>query len=304
MKPNFTKIAGSDKCTATITFDRDADYTFDIKYTDRAGNVYDDYTADVFTVDKIKPVISIEKANGAYFNTDRTAKITVVEHNFRASDFEFTAEAYSVLGKAEANKIDLSSKDYRNYLKNQDNWTKVAADKWEAEITFDIEGNYTIGATYSDLACNEQITAISDSFCVDKSNPENLKITYNPTFIGTFLETVTYGFYKAPIKVTIEATDDIAGVDHFVYSYTVQSGASKTNVGKSNKEAAATRDGNTNRWYTTFEIPAQFRGNVSFTAYDKATNRTFLADENAVVVDNVAPGVKVTYENTNKYDDG
>lgn len=304
LAPTFTKIAESDKYMATITFDQDADYTFDIKYTDRAGNVYDDYAADEFTVDKIKPIISIEKANGAYFKADRTAKITVVEHNFRASDFEFTAEAYTVLGKTEANKIDLSSKDYQNYLKNQDNWTKVASDKWETEITFDIEGNYTISATYSDLAGNEQIDAISDTFCVDKSNPENLKITYDTTFIGTLLETVTFGFYKAPVKVTIEATDDIAGVDHFVYSYTVQSGASETNVGKINQETAATRDRNTNRWYTTFEIPAQFRGNVSFTAYDKATNHTFLADENVVVVDNVAPGVNVTYENLNNYDDG
>lgn len=304
LTPTFTKIAGSDKYTATITFNQDADYTFDIKYTDRAGNVYDDYTADEFTVDKIKPIISIEKANGAYFKADRTAKITVVEHNFRASDFEFTAEAYNVLGNVKANKIDLSSKDYQNYLKNQDKWTKVAADTWEAEITFDIEGNYTISATYSDLAGNEQVEAISDTFCVDKSNPENLKITYDTTFIGTFLETATFGFYKAPVTVTIEATDDIAGVDHFVYSYTVQDGASETNVGKVNREAVATHDENTNKWYTTFEIPAQFRGNVSFTAYDKATNHTFLADENVVVVDNVAPGVNVTYENLNNYDDG
>lgn len=303
LAPQFTKIANSDKYVATIDFDQDADYTFDIKYTDRSGNVYDDYDADEFTVDKIAPKISIEKANGAYFNTDRTAKITVIEHNFRASDFVFTAEAYNVLGNTDANKIDLSSKAYQSYLQNQSNWTKVAADTWETEITFDIEGNYVIGATYSDLAGNAQVEAISDTFCVDKADPANLKISYEPTFVGVLLENLTFGFYKAPVKVTIEATDDIAGVDHFVYSYAVQEGASNTNVGKLNQTVAATRDGSSNRWFTSFEIPAQFRGFVSFTAYDKATNDAYLADANAVVVDNVAPGINVVYNNMSNYDE-
>lgn len=298
--PAFTK--NGDIYTAVVEFNEDADYTFDIKYTDRSGNVFDSYEKDIFVVDKIKPVISIEKANGAYFNADRTVKITVVEHNFRASDFEFTATADDVVTGEPT--VDLSSKDYTNYLKNQDNWTKVAADTWEAELTFDIEGNYVIGATYSDLAGNAQVEAISDTFCVDKTDPDNLKITYEPTFVGVLLENLTFGFYKAPVKVTIEATDDIAGVDHFVYSYAVQDGASNTNVGKLNQTVAATRDGSTNRWYATFEIPAQFRGFVSFTAYDKATNDTYLADANAVVVDNVAPGISVEYQNVNDYDDG
>lgn len=307
LAPQFTKIENSDKYVATISFDQDADYTFDVKYTDRSGNIYDGYDADEFTVDKIKPVISIEKANGAYFNADRTAKITVVEHNFRASDFSIrdaegnlTITATDYLGAP----IDLSSKGYEAYLKNDDNWTPVAADTWETEITFDIEGNYTIGATYTDLAGNEQETPISDTFCVDKSTPENLKISYNPTFVGTLLETITFGFYKAPVTVTIEATDDIAGVDYFVYSYIVAADASTTNTGKSDVTVQATRDGSTNRWFATFDIPAQFRGNVSFTAYDKATNDISITDGNVVVVDNVAPGVNVVYDNNDIYDDG
>ena len=298
--PKFIK--NGDVYTATIDFNENADYTLDIKYTDRAGNVYDSYKKDIFTVDKIAPEISIEEADGAYFNADRTAKIKVVEHNFRASDFEFTATADDVVTGDPT--VDLSSKDYTNYLKDQDNWHKVAADTWEAEITFDIEGNYVIGATYSDPAGNAQVEAISDTFCVDKTDPDNLKITYEPTVVGVLLENITFGFYKAPVKVTIEATDDIAGVDHFVYSYAVQEGASDTNVGKLNQTVTATRDGNTNRWYTSFEIPAQFRGFVSFTAYDKATNDAYLADANAVVVDNVAPGISVEYQNVNDYDKG
>lgn len=307
LSPEFSKEG--DVYTATIDFNQDADYTFEIAYTDRAGNENDgvDYGSSVattaFTIDKIKPIISIEKANGAYFNNDRTAKITVLEHNFRASDFIFTVKAYNVLGKSDANKIDLSSKAYQTYLQNQANWSEVAADTWEAEITFDIEGNYTIGATYTDLAGNEQVAPISDTFCIDKSDPKDLKISYNPSFIGTLLETITFGFYQAPVEVTIEATDEFAGVDHFVYSYIVEAGASETNTGKSNVTVAATPESGTSRSYATFEIPAQFRGNVSFTAYDKATNSSFFADENVVIVDNVAPGVNVEYNNHNDFYD-
>ena len=307
MSPTFTK--NGDAYTAVIKFDEDADYTFDIKYTDRSGNVYDEYVPEEFVIDKTAPVIEVQfdnnsAANEKYFKDARKVTITVVEHNFRASDFEFTAEAYNVLGETEANKIDLSSKAYQTYLKDQDNWEKVAADTWEATITFDIEGNYAIGATYSDLADNAQIEAISDTFCVDKTAPENLKITYKSTFVGVLLENLTFGFYNAPVEVTIEATDDIAGVDYFVYSYAVQEGSSDTNAGKLNQNVKATRDGSTNRWFTTFEIPAQFRGNVSFTVYDKATNDNNLEDKNIVVVDNVAPGINVEYNNNSDYDDG
>lgn len=300
VKPTFAK--NGDIYTATVAFNENADYTFDIKYTDRAGNVYDSYTMDEFTVDKIQPELSIgydnnSAKNGTFYKADREATITVTEHNFRASDVEFTISATDV---TETQNITLT--DYAAYLKNQANWTQVG-DVYTAKIMIDVEGNYTFGMTYSDLAGNAQVSAISDAFCLDKSDSENLKITYNPTFIGTVLETLTFGFYKAPVEVTIEATDDYAGVDYFVYSYTVQTGASSTNTGVSNVQVAATRDGSTNRYYTTFSIPAQFRGNVSFTAFDKAGNDAFLADDKVVVVDNVAPGVNVVYDNNSaKYD--
>lgn len=300
VKPTFAK--NGDVYTATVDFNENADYTFDIKYTDRAGNVYDSYTMDEFTVDKIQPELSIgydnnSAKNGTFYKADREATITVTEHNFRASDVEFTISATDV---TETQNITLT--DYAAYLKNQANWTQVG-DVYTAKIMIDVEGNYTLGMTYSDLAGNAQVSAISDAFCLDKSDSENLKITYNPTFIGTVLETLTFGFYKAPVEVIIEATDDYAGVDYFVYSYTVQTGASSTNTGVSNVQVAAIRDGSTNRYYTTFSIPAQFRGNVSFTTFDKAGNDTFLADEKVVVVDNVAPGVNVVYDNNSaKYD--
>lgn len=306
LNPKFKFDEESKTYVSDVKFTEDAEYTFEIApYTDRAGNTSEDSFSDHFVVDKTKPVISIEEmANGAYFNTDRTIKITVVEHNFAASAFEFTAEAYNVLGKSDKNKIDLSSKNYTDYLKNADNWTKTAQDTWVAEITFDINGNYYITAACTDLAGNEQKKIIEDSFCIDKEAPTDLTVTYEPTLVGTFITNATYGFYKDTIKVTISANDNISGVDKFIYSYTVDANATSVNKGKSNVSVAAKQVDGTDKYSATFDIPAMFRGKVSFDAIDKATNKSQLEDENVVVVDNVAPGVNVDYKNSNSFYDG
>ena len=299
VRPEFVK--DGDVYTAEIPFSEDADYTFDIKYTDRSGNVYDEYEMDEFTIDKTKPVLSIaydndDVANEKYYKADRTATITVVEHNFRTSDVVFSIVATDVTG---AKSVDLSAKGYATFLQNQDNWTKDG-DTWTTQIVLDIEGNYTIDMEYADLAENEQVEPIHEEWCLDKSKPVDLKISYETDFIGVLLETITFGFYQAPVKVTIEAVDEYAGVDHFIYSYAVQEGASSVNVGKLNVPVeSAEITYNDNKASYTFEIPAQFRGNVSFEAVDRATNSDSLADENVVVVDNVAPGVNVVYDNIN-----
>ena len=294
-KPVFSKKG--DVYTATIDFNEDADYTFDISYTDRSGNVYDSYDMDEFTIDKVAPMLSMtydnnECYNGKFYKADRTATIRVDEHNFRADKIVAEIVATDVTGKKE---IDLSSKDYANYLKNQNSW-KSDGDIWTADIKFDIEGDYDIKIEYKDLAENAQASIIQDDFCIDKSAPENLKIDYDPGFVGVFLEKV-FGFYKDSVKVTIEATDEYAGVDYFEYSYDVADDASVVNKGKTKVKVDAIWDNNTNRYYATFDIPAQFRGNVSFDAIDFATNTNTTADENIVVVDNVAPGITVTYDN-------
>ena len=52
-------ISNGDNHTATINYNADALYNFDISYKDKAGNVAADYKADAFYVDKTAPVLSI-----------------------------------------------------------------------------------------------------------------------------------------------------------------------------------------------------------------------------------------------------
>lgn len=78
---------------AQIVYSDDADYTFTMDCMDRANwtNSGIDYgsslTPENFTVDKTLPVVTVtydnnDAANGKYFKANRTATITVQEHNF------------------------------------------------------------------------------------------------------------------------------------------------------------------------------------------------------------------------------
>lgn len=296
-KPDFVK--NGDVYTAEIYFVENGDYTFDISYTDRAGNVFDSYEADSFTIDKIPPRLTMTYDKTAavdeyYFKDDVVLHFTVEEHNFRPEDLVLDLHATDVTG---ANEIDLTAKAYTAYLHNLSNWTQDG-DVWTADITLDIEGNYQISANYTDLAELSQGNPIETSLCIDKSTPYDLKISYEPGFVGTILESLTFGFYQAPVTVTIEAKDDFAGIDQFIYSYDPQEGASEINTGRTSvviHKDDMTVDGNHASYQ--FTVPAQFRGNVSFIAIDMAEQRESIMDERILVVDNVAPGITVSYDN-------
>ncbi|MDD4095327.1 MAG: Ig-like domain-containing protein, partial [Oscillospiraceae bacterium] len=110
IEPDFTKEG--DTHVATVLFDEDADYTFDISYTDKSGNVYDDYVQNDFTIDQTSPVLTMTGVNpNKYYQTARTVTLTVTEHNFNAADFIFTISGVDVQG----NDI-LITEDYTSFL--------------------------------------------------------------------------------------------------------------------------------------------------------------------------------------------
>lgn len=302
-KPTFAK--NGDIYTAEILFAENGDYTFDISYTDRAGNVFDSYAADSFTIDKIPPRLTMTydktpAVDGYYFKEDVSLLFTVEEHNFRAEDMDLEILATDVTG---TENVDLAQKGYEAYLRNQSNWTRNG-DVWTASILLDTEGNYRITAMYADLAAQAQVAPAEATLSIDKSTPYDLQISYAPGFVGTILEALTFGFYQAPVTVTLEAKDDFSGIDSFVYSYALQEGVSDINNGKTTvvvHEEDLTIDGKHATY--TFTIPPQFRGNVSFKATDKATLESSLAHEQILVIDTVAPGITVSYDNMNALHD-
>ena len=136
-----------------ITFAEDGDYTLTLSYIDLADNeaVYDQ--VDSFTIDKTKPSVTVNYDNETpwkdfYFNTARTATITIVEHNFDPTDFSLTSVPAVAIG----------------------GWTHDG-DTHKTTIAFREDGEYTYSFDYLDLAGNAMDKIPEEHFKIDTVDP-------------------------------------------------------------------------------------------------------------------------------------
>ena len=290
--------------TAKITFSDNADYTFSISCTDKAGHVTENNSVtfaegsvatDEFTVDKTAPKIDVSYDNNSvnnkmYFNADRIATITITEHNFDAS---------RVVAKVTSENATDTVSDYAAYLSDPNNWT-ADGDKHTATITFSVDADYTFSISCTDKAGNANKAVnygeseVPEKFTVDKTNPENLVISYSESVLDIVLRTISFGFFNPDITVTVKADDTTSGIDYFTYS----TDGNKTVTAASAKDVKYDKDG---KAYITFRIAPQYRGNISFIAFDRAGNSTGMSDDKTVVADNNKPVISVEYDN-NKHD--
>ena len=290
--------------TAKITFSDNADYTFSISCTDKAGHVTENNSVtfaegsvatDEFTVDKTAPKIEVSYdnnsvKNGKYFKADRTATITITEHNFDAS---------RVIAKVTSENATGTVSDYAAYLSDPKNWTSDG-DKHTATITFSVDADYTFSISCTDKAGNANKAVnygeseVPEKFTVDKTNPENLVISYSESVLDIVLRTISFGFFNPDITVTVKADDMTSGIDYFTYS----TDDNKTVTAAQAKDVKYDKDG---KAYITFRIAPQYRGNISFIAFDRAGNSTGMSDDKTVVADNTKPVISVEYDN-NKHD--
>jgi hypothetical protein len=158
--------------TANVQFTEDGEYTFDISYTDLAGNeaviTYDGEQPNKFTVDNTAPELTISydnnaSTNGCYYSKSRTATITVKDKHLNSQEFmkhiHITHDGTDI--SAEVIKINSPSENTYVYT-----------------VPFISDGRYSlsIDASASDEAGNvigERIKAMVDSsFVVDTCMPE------------------------------------------------------------------------------------------------------------------------------------
>ena len=152
-----------DTYTATIVYAADGDYTFDIAYTDMAGNKADTVAQHKFTIDKTIPVISVSFDNNSaknnnYYKADRTATITVNEHNFNAQDVKVNISATGADNSTAATAPSVSS------------WTSNG-NIHTATVKFANDGKYAFDVNYTDLADNAAKENVVTTFYVDKTAP-------------------------------------------------------------------------------------------------------------------------------------
>lgn len=152
---------------ATMYFGNDADYTFNISVDDIAGNKSggvnfgSSLAPTAFTVDKTAPTISVaydnnDEAEAGFYKEQRTATVTIQEHNFEASRVALTMDAVD-----DGNTV--TSPSISNWTSNGDTHT--------ATISFASDAVYTWTIGYTDKAGNKASDLENQSFCVDITNP-------------------------------------------------------------------------------------------------------------------------------------
>lgn len=120
-----------------------------INVQDRVG--YKSDTDKTVSIDKDKPIIDVDynKTNDStYYNADRVATITIRERNFDKGAVKLSGE-HGSLGS----------------------WTRNG-DVWTATMTFSEEKEYKWGIDYTDMAGNVGEGYKSESFTIDKTNPD------------------------------------------------------------------------------------------------------------------------------------
>ncbi len=146
---------------ATISYTADGDYTFDISYADLAKNAADEFAQHAFTIDKTMPTVTVtydnnSALNGNYYKADRTATITIVEHNFDSA-------RVNVIGTATDNGTNLSFPATSSWTDNGDTHIATINYSFDSQFTFDIE--------FSDMAGNPIADYTAEEFFVDKTAP-------------------------------------------------------------------------------------------------------------------------------------
>lgn len=211
---------------ATIYFGNDTDYTFNISVEDIAGNRSGDanfgssLAPTMFTVDKIIPVISVaydnnNAAEAGFYKEQRTATVTIQEHNFESSRVVLTMNATD-----DGNTV--ASPSIGNWADNGDSHT--------ATISFSFDAEYTWSLGYTDKAGNKAVDLESQSFCVDLTKPSITISGINPnsanndegdigfsiectdTNFGTFTPVLSAVLYENGSFVTKEITGSASDI--------------------------------------------------------------------------------------------
>ena len=294
--------------TATYTINGNGDYVVTMTYTDLSTNEMVSYESCKIAIDSDVPVIDVKYTDGTpnqtidgrkYYKTTQTVNVTINEHNFCADDVVLTVTAKDVQG----NPVDISSKKYADYAKNRDNWTHIGdvhTLKTDGMV-FDIDAIYTFDIVYDDIIDNFAADYAQDDFVVDHAMPTNLKIEYSKSIVDKIIETITFGFYKPEVTVTITADDITSGVDYFDWTYTQEAGTSDKNTDELGARIATGDIEYSNNGLSakaTFKVPANARGYITATVTDRSGNSTSKTDKNniTVVVDDIAPTISVKYE--------
>lgn len=140
--------------TASIVFAEDGDYSFTVECTDRADNEAEIVEVEEFTIDKTAPEVTVTYDNEEpwkenFYNTVRTATVTITEHNFDEDKFIADITPAVAVG---------------SFKSHEDTHT--------ATIVFAEDEHYDFTLNCEDKAGNAMTAYEAEDFVIDTTAPE------------------------------------------------------------------------------------------------------------------------------------
>lgn len=289
---NWTSAGEGDDTvyTGIYTITSDGDYSYSISYTDMAGNTADSFNQSLFVIDKTSPILKtnfdefITSNEKHYFGADsinKTAEITIIEHNF-SSDMA-NVEIFKKEPGLEHNVNSMSLTSAYGWIDNGDGHTL------KIKFSENDDGIYFIRVSPIDLASNSTAAQETVVFEIDFTSPviserngvyvrdeeesyENLEIYNEQTGIEEdFIPSVSFSD---------------ANFDHIEYDLTVYTPeySNEKEIGTINPQ----NDGGiiSENVYSLPEFEKDGVYSVNLVAVDKAENRSFLCRNTSVMMMN------------------
>lgn len=173
---------------AQLPLDVDGDWSVDVALADPAGRAAAP-RHDEFTIDTVAPILSVSfdrtsAVNGRYYDTSRTATVTVAERNFSPSE--------SVISTTRKDDEGVAAQ-----APSPSRWTvrNGASDhRRSASVVFSRDGTYALTVRAADLAGNVATVVREPEFVIDTTAPAItiVGVSDNTAYAGSVIPGISY----------------------------------------------------------------------------------------------------------------
>lgn len=234
-----------------------------VKVRDRAGNVTE--ATRIIHINCTKPTL-------VTFVTNKNNQV-IQEDSYTKADAQFHIEITD--RNFDPKNVVINGKYEELIWKKEDG-------KYCASIKLNHNKKYFFVCDYVNKYYPKGIGKVERNITIDTEPPYGLQIEYQVTTMSKILKKL--GIYNTPINVILKAKENTSGIDQFIYTY-------------KNKEITIPGnhiqyDSKTNTYFYTFKIQPQYKGHVTFSAYDKVGLAATYEDDE-IIVDSEAPHIEI-----------
>ena len=294
-----SEVSDENVSTATITFAKDGEYTFDVAVTDLAGNSSTKSHKDSFVIDTVAPEAnisfhggtsgavtgSLEQAKPTYDRSSMTATLNIKEKNFDPKDVVLHVQATDGKG----NQIAAYSTS-NTTVAGMGAWSNEGDNHSYSLAAFTEDANYSISMEYTDLAGNHVVTP-TYYFTVDKTAPVgSLNVSssdgamqYKEAKDSASFEHVTSGSVQVGSEAD-DITSGLASVQYYLYHPDVE--ARGTFALPSNQ---ALEQFTWSPWTSNLNLDTDQQVVVYQRMEDKAGNVSYVNTSGAIIIDKTVP---------------